>query len=205
MLDFSKKKRLSQKFYQRDSVIVAQELLGKVFVRKLNNQLFYLKITETEAYRGKDDQASHTFNGKTPRNSVMFLPGGHLYVYFTYGKHFCANVVTGPENQGDAVLLRGMEPLNNLEILSQNRFSKSELTNKEKINLTNGPAKICQALNIKRNENGINLLQDEIFIVENIKPDKEDIVTTTRIGIKKSADLPWRFYLKDNPWVSVKV
>lgn len=201
MFSFSNKK-LTRKFYERDATIVAKELLGKIFVRKLKDFLLAARIVETEAYKADKDEAAHTFNGKTPRNSVMFNKGGYLYVYFTYGMHYCANVVTGKKDQGDAVLLRGLEPLNHLEILAENRYSNTEISAKEKLNLTNGPAKFCQAFDITKTENGIDLLKNDIFILDNPILKENEIAITERIGIKKSIDFPWRFYIKDNKYVS---
>ena len=196
--------KLSESFYQRDAVVVAKELLGKIFVRKHNNKYLTAKIVETEAYKQLNDEAAHSYNGKTLRNSVMFENGGKLYVYFTYGKHFCANVVTGKENSGDAVLLRAFEPLNNLETLAEFRFNKSDLSEKEKINLCNGPAKLCQSFNILRSDNGKDFFGDEFFILNQKKLNDSEIVVSERIGIKKSVNLPWRFYIKDNPYISKK-
>ena len=145
-------KKLDRKFYLNDTLEVAKKLLGKTFVRVLNGVTLAGKITETEAYVGAVDKSAHSFNGKTKRNEVMFAEGGHLYVYFTYGMYFCANVVTGKAGVGDAVLLRSMEPLHGLSLLSKNRFGKTEITKREEINLLNGPAKICMAFNITKNE-----------------------------------------------------
>lgn len=160
------------------------------------------KIVEVEAYDGSIDQSAHSYNGRTKRNEVMFSGGGNLYVYFTYGMHFCANIVTGKENSGCAVLIRAIEPILGAEHMAMNRFNKKNLSAKELINLTNGPAKICQAFSLDRTQNGLSLLRDEIFIADNKKIPSDEIVTTTRIGIKKSIDLPWRYYIKNNPFVS---
>lgn len=204
MSAFSIINKLPENFYTRDALIVARELLGKTFVRKFKDLYLAAKIVETEAYKGLNDQASHTFNGRTKRNEVMFNTGGHLYVYFTYGKHFCANVVTGKKDEGEAVLLRGFQPLNHIDILAHNRYSKSVITKKEEINISNGPAKICQSFKISRTDNGTDLSAEEIFIIDSEPLKKDQIVTTTRIGIKKSVDFPWRFYIKDNIYVSRK-
>ncbi|MCB0745530.1 MAG: DNA-3-methyladenine glycosylase, partial [Ignavibacteriae bacterium] len=123
---------------------------------------------------------------------------------FTYGKHFCANVVTGNKDEGTAILLRAMEPISDLKIFSERRFKKTNLSEKEKINLLNGPAKICEAFNINRDQYGIDLTANEIYLLEAPKISEENIITTKRIGIKKSIDLPWRFYIKDSQFVSRK-
>jgi len=196
--------KLSESFYKRNVHIVAKELLGKIFVRKISDKILSGKIVEVEAYDGSIDESAHSFIGKTKRNEVMFKGGGLLYVYFTYGMHFCANIVTGNENDGCAVLIRSIEPIEGIDLMAINRFNKTILTQKEKINLTNGPAKICQAFKITNNENRISLLDDEIFILNSPTIKEKDISVAKRIGIKKSVDLPWRYFIKGNPYVSKK-
>jgi len=197
-------KKLDRKFYLNDTLEVAKKLLGKTFVRVLNGVTLAGKITETEAYVGAVDKSAHSFNGKTKRNEVMFAEGGHLYVYFTYGMYFCANVVTGKAGVGDAVLLRSMEPLHGLSLFSKNRFGKTEITKREEINLLNGPAKICMAFNITKNENGVDLLGNELFILDSESVPEQKIMTTERVGISKSKDLPWRFYIRKSNFISKK-
>ena len=134
-------------------------------MRHIGKKLLIGKIVEVEAYC-EGDSASHSFRGRTRRNDVMFWEGGHLYVYFTYGMHFCANVVTRKEGIGEAVLIRAVEPLMGIDIMDANRFSNLQSLNyKSIINLTNGPAKFCQAFGIARKENGIDLLGKEISII----------------------------------------
>ena len=197
-------KKLDRKFYLNDTLEVAKKLLGKTFVRVLNGVTLAGKITETEAYVGAVDKSAHSFNGKTKRNEVMFAEGGHLYVYFTYGMYFCANIVTGKAGVGDAVLLRSMEPLHGLSLLSKNRFGKTEITKREEINLLNGPAKICMAFNITKNENGVDLLGNELFILDSESVPEQKIMPTERVGISKSKDLPWRFYIRKSNFISKK-
>lgn len=203
-MQFDLSKKLTKQFYQIDAVKLAPKLLGKLIARKLESGFLVGKIVEVEAYRGKDDEAAHTFNGKTRRNEVMFREGGYLYVYFTYGMHFCANVVCGKVNEGSAVLIRGIEPLFGIEKMKLHRFGIKRLFDKEIINLTNGPAKFCKAFSITKRENGTDLTSSEIFLLDSEKIQKKNIVVTQRIGIKKSVELPWRFYIKDNPYVSKK-
>lgn len=192
-------------FFTRPVLETAPDLLGKILVRKTGDNVLAGRITETEAYDGSIDEAAHTFGGKTPRNSVMFNQGGLLYVYFTYGVHHCCNVVTGCEGEGNAVLIRSLEPLEGLEVMAYNRFGSSYLDDKIKTNLTTGPGKLCKAFNITLADNGENLVGDSIFIADDgFVVDKKDIHTTTRIGIRKSAELPWRFYLKNNRFISRK-
>lgn len=162
------------------------------------------KIVEIEAYDGRTDEASHTYNGKTKRNEVMFKQGGHLYVYFTYGIHFCGNVVCEKEGVGAGLLMRGIEPLEGIEQMALNRFNKTEITEREKLNLTSGPGKIAQAFGFNREHNGKDLVNGNVYILDMPKLKKSDYAAVQRIGIKKSVDLPWRFYIKDNPYVSKK-
>jgi DNA-3-methyladenine glycosylase len=220
---------LKREFYTRPVLTVAKELLGKIFVvslphapavsvtscdpstgsfikspLRISHSSLAGKIVEVEAYNGSVDQAAHTFIGRTKRNEIMFRQGGYLYVYFTYGVHFCANVVTGIEGKGTAVLIRALEPLLGIEQMIKNRYSRDLKNEKEKLNLTNGPGKICKALNINRDHYGADLTGNQIFIIDQPVVNKKNIVVSKRIGISKSIDLPWRFYIKGNPWVSVK-
>jgi len=217
--------KLKREFYTRPLITVAKELLGKILVKtestpitarpqtsntlipaqsQISQTFLAGKIVEVEAYDGSVDQAAHTFIGRTKRNEIMFRQGGYLYVYFTYGVHFCSNVVTGNEGQGTAVLIRALEPVFGIEKMIINRFGRDLKNDKEKLNLTNGPGKICQAFKINRDHYGADLTSDGIFIIDQPAMDNKNIIVTKRIGISKSIDLPWRFYIKDNPWVSVK-
>jgi len=199
VIDFTDK--LHKNFFMRPVTTVAKNLLGKIIVRYHKQELLSAIIVETEAYSQDGDEASHSFRGATERNKVMFLEGGFLYVYFTYGMHFCANVVTGRQDKGEAVLIRAVQPLTGIEIMALNRFGNKTLTAYQEKNLTNGPAKFCESFGIKRRENGLNLLEDKIFIVNN-RIKNRSIISTARIGIKKSKELMWRFYLADNKFVS---
>jgi DNA-3-methyladenine glycosylase len=174
---------------------IAQRLLGSELVREINGQILRGKIVEAEAY-DQTDVASHSYRGKTPRTEVMFGPAGHLYVYFTYGMHYCCNVVVGGDGHGSAVLLRALEPIEGSEIMSKNRRGQTGE------NLTNGPAKLCQALVIDKKWNGHDLNEPPVRLI--IKPPiaQTQIVQTTRVGISKARDVPWRFYIKDNKFVS---
>lgn len=174
---------------------VAPRLLGSYLMRELDGQTITLKIVETEAY-DQTDAASHSYKGKTPRTDVMFGPAGHLYVYFTYGMHYCCNVVTGVVGEGSAVLIRAVEPLNGEDILRTRRPKQSG------VQLTNGPAKLCQALNITKDLNGHNLTESPLRLSLQPPVSTEEIVQTTRIGITQAKDVPWRFYLSGNPYVS---
>ncbi len=197
-------KKLPRKFYTREVKTVARDLLGKILVKKEDNSILAGRIVEVEAYDGKTDRAAHTFIGKTKRNEIMFNEGGYFYVYFTYGAHFCCNVVTGKKDHGTAVLIRAVEPVEGVKKMIQNRFGRNLLNEKERFNLTSGPGKVCQAMGINRSHYGSDLTKDKIFILNAPKINKDMIMVTKRVGIKKSIDLPWRFYIKENPYVSRK-
>ena len=197
--------KLTRNFYLKDVLHVAKNLLGKILVREINEQILSGRIVEVEAYDGSVDEASHSFKGKTKRNEVMFGPKCYLYVYFTYGMYVCCNVVTGKDDSaGRAVLIRAIEPLNGIEQMAEYRFGKRNISNKEFLNLSNGPGKVCLAMNITKSENGIDLLGDSVYILNEKNIPDEKIEITKRIGISKSAELPWRFYIKNNPFVSKK-
>lgn len=189
--------RLNKNFYTKTADIIAKKLLGKIIYRKTNHGIIIARIVETEAYLDKNDLASHSYIGKTERNKAMFQEGSYTYVYKIYGMYNCFNIVTGKKDCGEAVLIRALEPLSELELIYKYRK-----TQKEK-DLTNGPGKLCQALNITIEDNMKDLMfSDDIIVSENINKDIFEIVTTTRIGITKSADLPLRFYIKGNKYVS---
>lgn len=192
-------RRLNFKFFKGSTEEVAQKLLGKMLVRNYNGKILAGKIVETEAYLDENDLASHSAVGLTERNKVMFGEAGLAYVYFTYGMHYCFNVVTGEEGKGSAVLIRALEPIDGIDLMKKFR-------GKDDIHiLTNGPAKLCQALKINKKLNGVDLKSSsEIFIAEPNSKENFEIITTTRIGIEKSKDLPLRFYIKENKFVSKK-
>jgi DNA-3-methyladenine glycosylase len=176
--------------------MVAPRLLGCELERHLpDGTVLRGRIVETEAY-DQIDAASHSYRGRTPRTDVMFGPAGHLYVYFTYGMYYCCNIVCGPDGHGTAVLLRALEPLAGETTMSANRSGAQGL------NITNGPAKLCQALAIDKSFNGTNLRTGMVRLVLRPPLPKANIVQTTRIGIKQAVDVPWRFYIRDNLYVS---
>lgn len=173
----------------------ARRLLGCILEREINNQTVRVMIVETEGY-DETDAASHSFNGRTPRTDVMFGPAGHLYVYFTYGMHYCCNVVTGKKGEGSAVLIRAVQPLVGDDILEKRR-------NRNGAEVTNGPAKLCQALDITKQMNGHDLEKAPLRLL--LQPPLEDGITQTiRVGISKAKDIPWRFYITDNDYISVR-
>jgi DNA-3-methyladenine glycosylase len=189
---------LSQNFYQGSTQRVAKTLLGQILVHETPHGLSSGRIVEVEAYLPKNDPGCHAARGKTPRNSVMFGSPGHAYVYFCYGNHFMFNVVTEKEGVPGAVLIRALEPVNGLELMVQRRgkFEAHETS------LTNGPGKLVQALGIQREHNQKPIFKKPLYLIEGIRDEKIGI--TTRIGLTDGADLPLRFYLEGNRYVSVK-
>ena len=202
MIDTTQNKVLPRKFYIRPVLTVAKDLLGKVLIRKDGNQILAARIVEVEAYDGKVDKASHSFNGKTKRNEVMFNVGGYFYVYFTYGAHFCSNVVTGKSDHGAAVLIRAVEPLIGIDKMIKNRFNRNLKSEKEIYNLTSGPGKVCKAFDFNKEHSGLDLTSSDVFIVDQPKLRKNKIGISKRIGITKSVSLPWRFFEIGNPYLS---
>jgi DNA-3-methyladenine glycosylase len=192
--------RLRQDFYRRSTLTVAWELLGKRLVRVVDGQRLSGLIVEAEAYIGEDDAACHAACGRTPRNEAMYGSPGHAYVYFIYGMHHCLNVVTEETGFPAAVLIRALEPLEGLDIMRRYRSGRPDRE------LTNGPAKLCQALAIDRGFNGVDLCTGEVlFIEEGRMVAQEEVGTSPRIGIKTdelALSVPWRFYLQGNTFVS---
>jgi DNA-3-methyladenine glycosylase len=189
---------LDREFYARDTIIVAKELLGKLIVREINNGLICAKIVETEAYIGDHDPASHSFGRITERNKIMYGPAGYAYVYFIYGNYYCFNAVTGNECEGNAVLIRAAEIIEGKELALGYR----KLTSGSH-EIANGPAKLCMALQIDKKFNGHDLTNEgELFVAAGEETKKSDIISTKRIGISKGTDLPYRFIVKGNPFVT---
>ena len=172
----------------------AERLLGCFLERRLEGQRLLVRIVEVEAY-DQDDEASHTFRGMTPRNEVMFGESGRLYVYFSYGMHHCCNVVTGEAGHGSAALIRGVEPIEGIDEIERRRGMKG-------VKATNGPGKLCQALGINLDMNGHDLREEPLRLLEGRPEPGEAITRTTRVGISKAADLPRRFFITGNPFVS---
>jgi len=195
-------KKLPREFYLRPVLKVATDLLGKILVKNEGTKLLAGKIVEVEAYDGSKDEASHSFRGKTKRNEVMFWQGGYLYVYFTYGVHHCCNVVTGKEGYGAAVLIRAIEPLIGIETMAYRRFGKKKIDEKQLLNLTNGPGKICEAFAFNRSHSGLDLTGNKVYIIDVPSVKKSQIGISKRIGITKSTELPWRFFIKDSKFLS---
>ena len=183
-------KPLDRDFYARSALEVAPDLLNKVLVAPDGRAG---RIVEVEAYRGADDPGSHGFRGRTKRNATMFGPPGHLYVYFTYGMHWCANVVAETDGVAAAVLLRALEPLEGLDAMYSARGSAARGDR----DLCSGPAKLTQALGIDGDLDGADLVSGDrgVTIVDDGQPPQRVSVVTTRIGLTNGTDLPWRFYV----------
>lgn len=201
-------KTLGNNFFKRDTVEVAKNLLGKKIIRNISGNFFCAKIVETEAYLGLEDRACHSYGGNiTKRNEILYKEGGTIYVYLIYGMYNLLNIVTKSEIYPEAVLIRAVEPIENFDDFAINRFGKiyKDLSSYQKKNLTNGPGKLTMAMEIDRSLNGKILSQDYLYIEEG--EDVRNIIETKRIGIDyagEDANLPLRFYIEDNPYVSVK-
>ncbi|HMN17714.1 MAG: DNA-3-methyladenine glycosylase [Ignavibacteriota bacterium] len=202
MFDTSKKLVLPKKFYIRPVLAVAKDLLGKVLIKTESKKMFAGRIVEVEAYDGSIDEASHSYNGKTKRNEVMFNTGGCLYVYFTYGAHFCSNIVTGKEGYGNAVLIRAVEPLAGIDYMIVNRFNRELKSEKELCNLTSGPGKVSKAFGFDSSYSGMDLTNSSVYLLDQPRLNSNKIGISKRIGITRSVDLPWRFFEIGNPYLS---
>ena len=198
MLDLDKLSLLPYSFYQRDTVTVAKELLGKYMVYINDKDIIAGKVVETEAYLGKEDPACHSARGRDKRNEAMFGPSGHAYIYLIYGIHLCFNVTTGPPHRPEAVLIRALEPVMGIDIMRKNRRQNDIL------NLCNGPGKLVQAMGIGMELNGTSVVEGPIRFYSESCKENFDIVTTTRIGISRAADWPLRFYVAQSRFVSKK-
>lgn len=204
--------RVSKEFFPRDTLLVAKELLGKVLVREFNGITLKGRIVETEAYIGSIDKACHAYGGKrTPRVEPLYGEPGIAYVYFIYGMYYCFNIITKEKGSPEGVLIRAVEPLEGLDVISELRFKKSfkELTNTQKKNLTNGPSKLCMAFGITKENTWDDLTENENLYVEEASMqyyiNDFDVVETTRIGIdyaEEAKDFLWRFYIKGNKYIS---
>ena len=188
-------------FFRQDTVELARKLLGCLLIHRTPDGVAGGMIVETEAYVVAIDKACHAYRNRSERTEIMYHDGGYAYVYFIYGMHHCFNVVTGPEGEGNAVLIRALEPVIGLELMQRRRNAKSVR------NLCNGPGKLCQALAISKNEYGMDLCAaDSLLRLIRYRhvPDAQ-IVATPRINVayaEEAATWPWRFYVNNSPYVS---
>ncbi len=193
-------KALPRSFYARDSLVLAPELLNKVLVTRTDDGVrLAARIVEVEAYQGSDDAGSHAYRGMTPRTTVMFGPPGHLYVYFTYGMHWCANVVATKDGDAAAVLLRAAAPVDGIEVMRERRVKA-----RRDRDLLAGPARLCQALGISGDHNGVDLVRGPVRILDDgVAPPAEPGVST-RIGLSpgRGDEHPWRYFVPGDPNLS---
>lgn len=194
-------KILPRNYYRRSTVEVAKDLLGKIIVRSVHGKLISGMIVESEAYRSTDDPASHSYRGKTERNSVMFGEVGHAYVYFTYGNHYCLNIVAKEaEVRAGAVLIRAIEPIEGIEHMQNLRQSKDLYA------LTSGPGKLTEALDITKKQNGVDVTRrGELYLINGKDIDSSYVIATSRIGIRVALEKQWRFLVLDSKFLSRKV
>lgn len=195
-------KKLTRTFYDRDSLIVAKDLLGKILVHESPQGTTSGKIVEAEAYRGLLDKAAHSYHGvPTARTRIMFGPGGHAYIYLIYGMYYCLNIVTGAAGIPQAVLLRALEPLAGIDLMQERRKSAKI------INLCSGPGKLCQAMGITKEHYGADLLGSRLYLTEGEQMEECRIAATPRVNIdyaEEAVPYPWRFIVKGSRYLSVK-
>jgi DNA-3-methyladenine glycosylase len=190
-------KILPRAFYARPTILVAIDLLGKTLLHNIPKGKVAGKIVEAEAYLGEIDLACHAFYGKTQRSKIFWGNSGIAYVFINYGIHYCFNAITEEPNVAGCVLIRALEPIEGISIMKENRKTDDLLS------LTNGPGKLTQALGITLKNNGVDLTQEDLLILDNGENDF-DIIVTSRIGISKAKNEPLRFYINNNPFVSYR-
>ena len=191
---------LLRDFYLRDANQVAQDLLGKLLVHKTQGGILSGMIVEAEAYRGPEDKAAHSYgNLRSPRTEIQYGMGGFAYIYFIYGMHSCFNVVTSVEEKPEAVLIRGLEPVEGMERMMENR------KNQKLRNLCSGPGKLCAAMEIDRKLYGEDLCGDRLYLEDYRSFQPEEIGVSPRINVEYAGewkDRLWRYFVKDHPCVS---
>lgn len=201
-------------FFRQDAITVATNLLGKYLVREYDDKKIITKIVETEAYMGIEDKAAHVFGDRrTERTEPLYQDGGHIYVYLIYGMYHCLNISANIEGIPECVLIRAVEPISEIDEISQNRYSKDykDLSSYQRKNICNGPGKLCKALKIDKNLNFESILGNKLYIIDNVNLDNEsnqfEIIESKRVNIdyaEEAKDYLWRYYIKDNKHVSKK-
>jgi DNA-3-methyladenine glycosylase len=195
---------LQRSNYQRDTILVSKDLLGKVLVHESSEGTTAGRIVETEAYRGPEDRAAHSSGGRrTARNEVMYGEKGHAYVYFIYGLYYCFNITAGNvPGKPEAVLVRALEPVAGDDIMAKRRAANR----RKAANLTNGPSKLCMAMGITKTQNKTDLTAPPLYIEDAPHIPEKEIAETIRVGVDYAGEWknkPWRFYIKGNRFVSV--
>lgn len=200
--------RLSRDFYAQDTLDAARALLGKYLIRRLDGETLAGRIVETEGYIGRCDKACHAYGyRRTARTRTLFAPPGTAYIYLIYGMYHCLNFVTEPEGEPAAVLLRGLEPAAGIATMARLRYEDEPMTPYRRKNFLNGPGKVCRALALTREQDGLDLTGDTLFICGSLEdaglppspvPAGERIAAGPRIGVdyaEEARDFPWRFRL----------
>lgn len=195
---------LSENFYKTDALKLAQDLLGKLLIRNTDEGQIVCRIIETEAYMGVTDKAAHSYGGKrTARTKTMYLPGGHAYVYFIYGMHYCLNIIANEIDIPEGVMIRAVQPISGLELIRENRgrtLVKIE-------DFTNGPGKLCKSMKIDKELNGECLYMSKNLYLEDDGYSGFNIIACPRINIdyaEEYKEKPWRFFIEGNPYISRK-
>ena len=193
-------RQLKPAFFRRDVQELAKDLLGRVLLHETTAGTLGAIIVETEAY-DETDPAGHSYCGQTTRNQMMFATGGTAYIYRSYGMHWCLNVAAGAAGFGAAVLIRALKPVEGLAIIRRNR-QKNSAKPLSDLDLCRGPGRLCQALSLGAEQNGVNMLEGSLRIVTPSGFRKPKTLATPRIGISKGVDTPWRFCILEEPYVS---
>ena len=199
--------KLPPSFYLQDTVEVAKQLIGKLLVRKMDGQTLSAIICETEAYTGFSDKACHSYKGKSERTQVMFEQGGRAYVYLIYGMYNCFNITTREEGVPEAVLIRAACPVEGMEQMTALRQRKKQIKSLNEKNLLSGPGRLCDGMGITREQNGVLLTGEELYICEGIQLPEQQIAATKRINIdyaEEAKDFLYRFVDTKSPCLSVK-
>jgi DNA-3-methyladenine glycosylase len=196
---------LPREFFARPSLEVAPDLLGCVISHETAEGRVAVMLTEVEAYDGENDPASHAYRGRTARNAVMFGPPGHVYVYFTYGMHFCMNLVCQPTHGASAVLLRAGRVMDGVALAAARRSGRAPRAAVREVDLARGPARLCEALDVDRSHDGADAADPASPLRALAAPEPvpaAGISRGPRVGVSRAADVPWRFWITGDPAVS---